>query len=77
MILVTGANGLVGSHLITKLLQQNKQVRALYRNNQPTITHQNLEWIQGDILDIIGLEEAMESITHVYHCAAIVSFNAK
>ncbi|MBC7722151.1 MAG: NAD-dependent epimerase/dehydratase family protein, partial [Pedobacter sp.] len=77
MILVTGANGLVGSHLITKLLQQNKQVRALYRNNPPLIIHQNLEWFQGDILDIIGLEEAMESVTQVYHCAAIVSFNPK
>ena len=77
MILVTGANGLVGSHLITKLLQQNKQVRALYRNNLPAITHQNLQWIEGDILDIIGLEEAMEGITQVYHCAAIVSFNPK
>ena len=75
MILVTGANGLVGSHLITKLLQQNKQVRALYRNDPPTIAHQNLEWVLGDILDIIGLEEAMEGITQVYHCAALVSFN--
>ncbi len=77
MILVTGASGLVGSHLITKLLQQNKQVRGLYSKHQPVVTHENLQWIQGDILDIIGLEEAMEGITQVYHCAAIVSFNPK
>ncbi len=77
MILVTGANGLVGSHLITKLLQQGKLVRALYRTNHTVITHQNLTWFQGDILDVIALEEAMENVLQVYHCAAIVSFNPK
>lgn len=75
MILVTGANGLVGSHLVTKLLQQNKQVRALYHSNQPIITHPNLKWFKGDILDVLDLEEALIDITQVYHCAAIVSFN--
>ena len=77
MILVTGANGLVGSHLIIKLLQQGKLVRALYRTNHTVISHQNLTWFQGDILDVIALEEAMENVLQVYHCAAIVSFNPK
>ena len=35
MIFVTGASGLVGSHLIKSLLSQNKQVVALYRNTIP------------------------------------------
>jgi nucleoside-diphosphate-sugar epimerase len=33
-----------------------------------------VEWIQGDILDVIGLEEAMEGVDAVIHCAAAVSF---
>lgn len=77
MIVVTGANGLVGSHLIITLLAQGKQVKALYHTSHAAINHQNLTWQQGDILDIIALEEIFIGITQVYHCAAIVSFNPK
>lgn len=77
MILVTGSSGLVGSHLITFLLKGGRNVRAMYHTNKPDINHQNLEWFKGDILDVLDVEEAMKSITHVYHCAAIVSFNSK
>jgi nucleoside-diphosphate-sugar epimerase len=77
MILVTGASGLVGSHLIKKLLQDGKQVRALYRNNHPQIILQNIDWFKADILDVVDLDEAMQGITQVYHCAALVSFNPK
>ena len=77
MILVTGGGGLVGSHLIPFLLQEGKRVRALYHNNIPSIIHENLECFKGDILDVFDLEAALEGITHVYHCAAIVSFYPK
>ena len=78
MILVTGATGLVGSHLIQQLAAQNKSVRALYRSQIPSISNsQNVEWFKADILDVVEVDEAMEGITHVYHCAAIVSFNPK
>ncbi len=77
MILVTGANGLVGLHLITALLAQGKQVKALYHTEHANISHEKLTWQKGDILDIIDLEEIFEGITKVYHCAAIVSFNPK
>jgi len=78
MILVTGATGLVGSHLIQQLAAQHKKVRALYRSQIPSISNsQHVEWFQADILDVTALDEAMEGITQVYHCAAIVSFNPK
>ena len=77
MILVTGGSGLVGSHLISCLLAQGKNVRALYRNLPPKVSHKNLQWIEGDILDVTDLEIALTDVTHVYHCAAIVSFDPK
>ena len=36
MIFVTGASGLVGSHLIQSLVAKGKKVRALYRNQIPS-----------------------------------------
>lgn len=78
MILVTGASGLLGSHLIKELLKEGKQVRALYRNTPPPASAKNnIEWVKSDILDVISLEDAMEGVQQVYHCAAVVSFNPK
>ncbi|MDP3394684.1 NAD-dependent epimerase/dehydratase family protein [Sediminibacterium sp.] len=76
MILVTGASGLVGSHLLQQLVQTGQSVKALYRNTIPTINNtEGVEWIKGDILDVVSLEESMDQIDQVYHCAAVVSFN--
>lgn len=78
MILVTGANGLVGSHLVQKLVAAGKTVRALYRTEIPVIEGANgVEWFKGDILDVIAMEQAMEGVKQVYHCAATVSFNPR
>lgn len=75
MIFVTGASGLVGSHLIQSLLAKGKKVRALYRQAVPVFAgSEQCEWIQGDILDVISLTAALEGVDYVYHCAAIVSF---
>lgn len=75
MIFVTGASGLVGSHLIQSLLAKGKKVRALYRQAVPVFAgSEQCEWIKGDILDPIGLTAALEGVEYVYHCAAIVSF---
>lgn len=78
MIFVTGASGLVGSHLISSLIEKGLEVRALYRKNIPVFKHaEKVNWVQGDILDVNILNEALQGITHVYHCAAIVSFSPK
>lgn len=78
MIFVTGASGLVGSHLLQELIKQGKPVKALYRNIIPEIPFkEKIQWVRGDILDVMALEEFMEGVNEVYHCAAIVSFNPK
>jgi nucleoside-diphosphate-sugar epimerase len=75
-VFVTGGSGLVGSHVIEQLVKEGKKVKALYRSKIPEIpAKENVSWVQGDILDIISLEEAMMDVSEVYHCAAIVSFD--
>ena len=76
-ILVTGATGLVGSELVKQLLEKGYNVTALYNSTSLDTTHPNLTVRQCDILDTTVLEEIMQDITHVYHCAAIVSFKPK
>jgi dihydroflavonol-4-reductase len=78
MILVTGGAGLLGKELISQLLQAGKQVRAIYNKTMlADFENENLQQFQCDILDVVGLEEAMNDIDEVYHCAAIVTFNPR
>lgn len=74
-IFVTGASGLVGKELVRQLLDSGYQVRALVHNTEIGASHPNLEIVQGDVLDVVLLDEAFENITHVFHTAAIVSYH--
>jgi nucleoside-diphosphate-sugar epimerase len=74
-ILVTGGSGLVGNEIIKQLLASGEHVRAIYHSSPLSISHDNLEISQCDILDVFRLEEIMEGITHVYHSAAIVNYD--
>jgi dihydroflavonol-4-reductase len=76
-ILVTGAAGLAGGELVKQLLEKDYKVTAIWHSASLNIIHPNLTAEQCDILDTAGLEEIMRGITHVYHCAAIVSFEPK
>lgn len=77
-IFVTGGTGLVGIHLIKELVRQGRYVKALYRSKVPdTPGKEKVEWIKGDILDVISLNEAMQNVEQVYHCAAIISYEPK
>ena len=79
MILVTGASGILGSQIIRVLLQGNKSVRAIKRKSSNLTwtndVNDNIDWVEADILDIISLDKAFNDITHVIHCAAIVSID--
>ena len=79
--LITGANGLLGTYLIRELLKSNTQIIGLHRAGLPsTLTQAELdsvEWVKGDILDVVLLTDLMEQCEYVYHCAGIVSFAPK
>ena len=61
MIFVTGASGLVGSHLIQSLLVKGKKVRALYRQSVPVFAGSDqCEWIKGDINKQNGFTGALD-----------------
>lgn len=93
MILVTGATGLLGSHVVVDLLRSGYEVRAMYRQEsrkevvyrllkfyypeEATSLVGKLSWFQGDILDLSDVEESLKGIEKVVHCAALVSFHRR
>lgn len=93
MILVTGGTGLLGSNLLFELTKTETRVRSIFRSEQkikfverlfvklnPESGKQQfekIEWVQTDILDLLGLEDAFRGISKVYHCAALVSFRRR
>lgn len=82
MILVTGGTGFIGAYIIKELVQKGYSVRAIRRSNKlpffisPDIFNK-VEWVSGDVLDIISLDEAMKGVDAVIHSAALVSFIKK
>lgn len=81
-ILVTGGTGLLGSYLLRYLVQNGfTQIRALRRPSsrmdmvEPIIDQ--IDWVEGDLLDIPALERAMEGIEALFNCAAIISFDPR
>lgn len=90
MVLVTGGTGFLGTYLLLHLIENDQNVRAIYRNENSILKSKELfailkkphlfekiEWIKADILDIPALEIAFTGIEFVYHCAALISFDPK
>ncbi len=76
MILITGANGFIGSHIAKLLVSQGKRVRGLVRktgnlSNLKDILPQ-IELIEGDILDKASLDKTFKGIEVCLHTAALV-----
>ncbi|MEP6700361.1 MAG: SDR family NAD(P)-dependent oxidoreductase [Bacteroidota bacterium] len=81
-ILVTGGSGFLGSYIIKQLVEKGYAVRAIRRSTAipfwiSSSILNTVEWIEGDILDVVSLEEAMEGIDSIIHSAAVVSFAKK
>ena len=74
MNLVTGATGLLGSHIIENLIEQGQPVRALVRQGSDTgvLDSWGVEKAFGDITDPASLAEALKGVDTVYHSAAAV-----
>jgi len=72
--LVTGATGLLGSHIAEQLVAAGKQVRALVRVTSDTRFLQSIgvECISGNLHDQASVDRAMKEVQVVYHAAAKV-----
>jgi NAD dependent epimerase/dehydratase len=81
-VLVTGAGGFIGSHLVDTLLERGAQVRALLhydsrpgRGNldySPHRAHERLELLGGDVCDPFFMRQAIDGIQVVFHLAALI-----
>jgi len=73
---VTGATGMIGSHLVRRLLDEGWRVRALVRPTSDTdlLREWGVECVEGDVTDPAGaLTPHLEDVQYVFHCAALVS----
>lgn len=82
-VLVTGADGFIGSHLVEALLLEGHKVRAFVYYNSfnswgwldtlPKEVLKEIEVFTGDIRDPNGVKESMKGIEEVYHLAALIA----
>ena len=82
-ILVTGADGFIGSHLVESLLNENCQIRAFTYYNSfnswgwlDTFSKdklKNIEIFPGDVRDPSGVRVAIKNVNVVFHLAALIA----
>lgn len=82
-ILVTGADGFIGSHLTEELVRQGHKVKAFAYYNSfntwgwldtlPKEILKEIEVFTGDIRDPNGVRESMKGIDEVHHLAALIA----
>jgi NADH dehydrogenase len=78
-VLLTGATGFVGGHLLQRLLAEGHAVRALVRNPQKPnqFPAENVTLIQGDVADGAGLTEGLKDCDAVIHLVGIIVEDGK
>jgi NAD dependent epimerase/dehydratase len=82
-VLITGADGFIGSHLTEELIHKGYVVRAFVYYNSfnsngwldsiPAETKSKIEFFAGDIRDPNGVREAMKGVDIVFHLAALIA----
>jgi len=72
-ILVTGATGFLGGHLLSLLLKRGEKVRVLTRVQTPQLRELGVECVEGSLLDPEVLAQAVKGVSQIYHCAGLVS----
>ncbi len=82
-VLVTGAGGFIGSHLVERLAELGARVRALVRYNSrndwgllellPTLAKDHLEVVAGDVTDPFGTARMMAGCEVIFHLAALIA----
>lgn len=79
-ILLTGATGFLGRYILRSLVSEGfDNLVCLSRKNaahlQRDFEYASVNWICGDISDVLFLDEALDGIDCIIHCAAVVSFD--
>jgi dTDP-glucose 4,6-dehydratase len=82
-VLVTGAGGFIGSHLVEELVKQGEEVRALVRYNSrddrglleelPEDIQSQIEMIPGDLKDPDGVKKAVKGCHKIFHLGALIA----
>ena len=80
-VFITGANGLIGSFVTRRLIAEGYSVRALRRaaSNLELLNdvQDQIEWVEGDVLDTARLSEHLTGVSAVIHSAAVVSYDSR
>jgi len=71
--LVTGATGLVGSHIVERLLQDGWTIRALVRSTSAWLESLDVEQRRGDVLDTDSFARAAAGSDVIFHTAAAIT----
>lgn len=73
MVLVTGANGLLGSHIVRELIKRNYKVRVFVRpgSNMTALDGLSVDFFKGQVTLKKDVEKAVEGCSHVIHAAAM------
>ena len=79
-VLVTGASGFIGAHVVLELLSRGFSVRAMLRDETLESIFpksEKLEIVKADLFDIESLRRAVDGCNDVIHCAASLNVGAK
>src|SRR4030042_1813478 len=82
-VLVAGAGGFIGSHLVEELVKQGEEVRAFVRYNSrderglledlPKEIQNQIEVVPGDLKDPDGVKKAIKGCAKIFHLGALIA----